>query len=131
MLRLVRSEDASRSFLMQQNGFLSRKHAANFISYPLDNQNTERDQTPASDLNTNPASNMVPSPPQFPPIRRPRSPNSTDSNVDVTAYAEERVRALEEAQILANQSDIEQVAENFGEIEEAMGSVEEEEMVES
>ena len=52
-------------------------------------------------------------------------------NVDVTAYAEERVRALEKAQRLANQSNTEQVAENFGEIGEAVGRVEEEEMVES
>ena len=74
---------------------------------------------------------MVLSPPPFPPVIPPRSPNSTDGNVDVTACAEERVRALEEAQKLANQSNTEQGDENFGEIEEVVGRVEEEEMVES
>ena len=38
------------------------------------------------------------SPPPFPPIRPPRSPSSTDSNVDVTSYADEKLQLLEQAQ---------------------------------
>ena len=39
-----------------------------------------------------------PSPPPFPPTRPPRSPSSPDSNVDVTAYADEKVLLLEQVQ---------------------------------
>ena len=38
------------------------------------------------------------SPPPFPPIKPPRSPSSTDSNVDVTSYADEKLQLLEQAQ---------------------------------
>ena len=38
------------------------------------------------------------SPPPFPSIRPPRSPSSTDSNVDVTSYADEKLQLLEQAQ---------------------------------
>ena len=38
------------------------------------------------------------SPPHFPPIRPQRSPSSTDSNVDVTSYADEKLQLLEQAQ---------------------------------
>ena len=43
---------------------------------------------------------QVPHPisPPFPPTRTPKSPSSTDSNTDVTAYADEKIRLLEEAQ---------------------------------
>ena len=38
------------------------------------------------------------SPPPFPPIKPLKSPSSTDSNVDVTSYADEKVQLLEQAQ---------------------------------
>ena len=72
-----------------------------FISFHLGIGNTEERQTPAPDSNIQSASNVMPSPPPFPPLRAPISPSSTDSNVDVTAFAEERVRVYEHAQGLA------------------------------
>ena len=51
---------------------------------------------------------VVFSPPLFPPLRVERSPSSTDS-VDVTAYADEKVRLHAEAQLLEGS----QVAESF------------------
>ena len=38
------------------------------------------------------------SPPAFPHMKPPRSPSSTDSNVDVTSYADEKFQLLEQAQ---------------------------------
>ena len=73
----------------------------NFISFHLGIENTEEGQTPASDFSIQSASNVMPSPPPFPPLRAPISPSSTDSNFDITAYAEERVRVNEHAQGLA------------------------------
>ena len=51
---------------------------------------------------------VVFSPPLFPPLRVERSPSSIDS-VDVTAYADEKVRLHAEAQLLEGS----QVAESF------------------
>ena len=96
------------------------------ISFRSGNQNTEEEQTPASDPNIQPAPNMMPSPPPFPPIRVLISLSSTDSNVDVPAYAAERVRVLEETQRLATLSSADRIAENSGKIGESEGKVEKE-----
>ena len=95
-----------------------------FISFHLGNENTEEGQTSASDYNIQSASNVMPSPPPFPPIRAPISPSSTDSNVDVTAYAEKRVRVYEHTQGLATTLSIDPTdegSEKTGEPEEAEG----------
>ena len=63
----------------------------------------------------------MPSPPPFPPLRAPISSSSTDSNVDLTAYAEERVRVYEHAQRLNSTPNIDPVGkdpEKIGESEE-------------
>ena len=94
----------------------------NFISFCLENQNVDepQDQTNTTIGNPTgssqssvpvPVSNFTPasaiSPPPFPPTRisfnlaqqmAANSPFSTDSNVDVTAYANEVVQRMEEAQ---------------------------------
>ena len=98
----------------------------NFISFRSGNQNTEEEQTPASVPNIQPAPIMMPSPPPFPPIRVPISLSSTDSNIDVTAYAGERVHVFEETQRLAALLSTERIAENPGKIGESEGKVEEE-----
>ena len=96
----------------------------NFISFCLGNQNVDepQDQTNTRIDNTTrssqssvpvPVSNITPasviSPPPFPPTRislnlaqqmAPNSPLNTDSNVDVTVYANEVVQRMEEAQEL-------------------------------
>ena len=96
----------------------------NFISFHLGNENTEEGQTPASDSNIQTTPNVMPSPPPFPPLRAPISPSSTDSNVDVTAYAEERVRIYEHVQGLTSTPTIDldgKGPEKIGESEEAKG----------
>ena len=96
----------------------------NFIFFHLRNENTEEGQTPASDSNIQSTPNVMPSPPPFPPLRAPISPSSTDSNVDVTAYAEERVRVYEHAQGLTSTPNIDPVGkdpEKIGESEEVKG----------
>ena len=85
----------------------------NFISFCLANQpgddpqvqaNTSADIPSERVLTTTSAgvSNVVrrpqPSPPPFAPTRPPRSPSSPDSNVDVTAYADEKVLLLQQVQ---------------------------------
>ena len=90
----------------------------NFISFCLDIQKPESQQIPDSSSNVISASVTVRSPPPFPPIMAPKSRSSTDSNVDVTAYAEEKVRLHEEAQKLAGQQIGEQSVENPEEVEE-------------
>ena len=96
----------------------------NLISFHLGNENTEEGQTPASDSNIQTTPNVMPSPPPFPPLRAPISPSSTDSNVDVTAYAEERVRVYEHAQGLTSTPNIGPVGkdpEKIGESEKVKG----------
>ena len=96
----------------------------NFISFHLGNENTEEGQTPASDSNIQSTPNVMPSPPPFPPLRAPISPSSTDGNVDVTAYAEERIRVYEHAQGLTSTPNIDPVGkdpEKIGEPEEVKG----------
>ena len=96
----------------------------NFISFHLGNENTEEGQTPASDSHIQSTPNVMPSPPPFPPLRAPISPSSTDSNVDVTAYAEERVRVYERIQGLTSTPNIDladKVPKKIGESEEAKG----------
>ena len=96
----------------------------NFISFHLGNENTEEGQTPASDSHIQSTPNVMPSPPPFPPLRAPISPSSTDSNADVTAYAEERVRVYEHIQGLTSTPNIDladKVPEKIGESEEAKG----------
>ena len=78
----------------------------NFISFHLGNENTEEGPTPASDSNIQSTPNIMPSPPPFPPLRAPISPSSTDSNVDVTTYAEERDRVYEHVQGLTSTPNI-------------------------
>ena len=93
--------------------FFQGSSPPNFISFCLANQpgddpqaqaNTSADIPSERVLTTTSAgvSNVVrrpqPSPPPFPPTRPPRSPGSPDSNVDVTAYADEKVLFLEQAQ---------------------------------
>ena len=93
--------------------FFQGSSPPNFISFCLANQpgddpqaqaNTSSDIPSERVLTTTSAgvSNVVrrpqPSPPPFPPTRPPRSPGSPDSNVDVTAYADEKVLFLEQAQ---------------------------------
>ena len=97
----------------------------NFISFCLVSQNEDESlvqtntatnilaesvQTPVLASTFNAARNPVPSPPPF--------PSSTDSNMDVTAYAEEQVCLHEEAQQLAEQQNREQTAWNPVEEEE-------------
>ena len=93
--------------------FFQGSSPPNFICFCLANQpgddpqaqaNTSADIPSERVLTTTSAgvSNVVrrpqPSPPPFPPTRPPRSPGSPDSNVDVTAYADEKVLFLEQAQ---------------------------------
>ena len=56
----------------------------------------------------------MPSPPPFPPLRAPISPSSTDSNVDVTAYAEERDRVYEHAQGFVTTQSIDPASKDSG-----------------
>ena len=88
----------------------------NFIPFCLDNQNADEHQfqtnhsqssIPVPVLRATP--NPVPSPPPFPPIRAvlsqtlqmvADSPFSSESNVDVTAYADEVVQRMEASQRL-------------------------------
>ena len=89
----------------------------------MGNENTEEGQKPASDSSIQSASNVMPSPPPFPSIRVPISPSSTDSNADVTAYAEERVRVYEHTQGLATTLSIDPAgkgSEKTGESEEVV-----------
>ena len=93
--------------------FFQGSSPPNFISFCLANQPGDDPQAQANNsadipservLTTTSAgvSNVIrrpqPSPPPFPPTRPPRSPGSPDSNVDVTAYADEKVLFLEQAQ---------------------------------
>ena len=78
--------------------FFQGNKPPNFIAFRLGNEKTEEGQTPASDPNILSASKVAPSPPPFPPIRVPISHSSTESNVDITAYAEERIRIYENIQ---------------------------------
>ena len=93
--------------------FFQGSSPPNFISFCLANQpgddpqvqaNTSADIPSERVLTTTSAgvSNVVrrpqPSPPPFPPTRPPRSPSSPDSNVDVTAYADEKVLLLQQVQ---------------------------------
>ena len=98
--------------------FFQGSSPSNSISFGSDKQGfqfTECAQIPDSGFNTIPAPIMVRSPPPFPPIR---SPSSTDSNVEVTAYAEERARIHEDAQKLTGQQKSGQLAEDYEEIED-------------
>ena len=93
--------------------FFQGSSLPNFISFCLANQPGDDPQAQANTSADIPServltitsagvSNVVrrpqPSPPPFPPTRPPRSPGSPDSNVDVTAYADEKVLFLEQAQ---------------------------------
>ena len=93
--------------------FFQGSSPPNFISFCLANQPGDDPQAQANTSADIPServltitsagvSNVVrrpqPSPPPFPPTRPPRSPGSPDSNVDVTAYADEKVLFLEQAQ---------------------------------
>ena len=93
--------------------FFQGSSPPNFISFCLANQSGDDPQVQANTsadipsehvLTTTSAgmSNVVrgpqPSPPPFPPSRPPRSPSSPDSDVDVTAYADEKVLLLEQVQ---------------------------------
>ena len=99
----------------------------NFISFCLGNRNVDESQDQTNTRIGNPtessqssvpvpASNFTPtsalSPPPFPPTRislnlvqqvSADSPLSTDSNVEVTAYANEVVQRMEEAQLLTEE----------------------------
>ena len=93
--------------------FFQGSSPPNFISFCLANQPGDDQQTQtnsAADIpdqhtqttvsvgtSTNVRGSQL-SPPPFPPIRPPRSPSSTDSNVDVTSYADEKLQLLEQAQ---------------------------------
>ena len=96
----------------------------NFISFCLDNQNADDHQSQTNSAPVNLAElsqssipvpvsratpNPVPSPPPFPPIRAvlsqtPQmvadSPFSNESNIDVTAYADEVVQRMKASQEL-------------------------------
>ena len=93
--------------------FFQGSSPPNFISFCLANQPGDESQTQtnsAADIpdqhtqsvvsvgtSTNVRGSQL-SPPPFPPIKPPRSPSSTDSNVDVTSYADEKLQLLEQAQ---------------------------------
>ena len=93
--------------------FFQGSSPPNFISFCLANQPGDELQTQtnsAADIPDQRTQTIVSvgtsstvrrpqlSPPPFPPIRPPRSPSSTDSNVDVTSYADEKLQLLEQAQ---------------------------------
>ena len=90
----------------------------NFISFCLANQAGDEPQPQTSTTTSIPnepvpaltsvsgtIAAQVPHPtsPPFPPTKPPRSLSNTDSNTDVTAYADEKVRLLEEAQQTTHQ----------------------------
>ena len=93
--------------------FFQGSSPPNFISFCLANQPGDEPQTQtnsAADIPDQHIQTIVSvgtsstirgsqlSPPPFPPIKPPRSPSSTDSNVDVTSYADEKLQLLEQAQ---------------------------------
>ena len=93
--------------------FFQGSSPPNFISFCLANQPGDEPQTQtnsAADIpdqhtqttvsvgTSSTARGSQLSPPPFPPIKTPRSPSSTDSNVDVTSYADEKLQLLEQAQ---------------------------------
>ena len=112
---------------MRQIGFCKGSTPPSSISFCLDIQNTVSEQIPDTSSNVIPASVIVRSPLPFPPIRAPKSPSSTDSNVDVTTYAEEKIQLHETAQKLAGQQIGEQIVEDPEEVGEEEKEEEEEE----
>ena len=86
--------------------FFQGRSPPNYIPFCLDEPLAENDQIPESSPNPSPSQPKAYSPPPFPPltasssqlqIGTAASPFSLDSNVDVTAYADELVQRKEGA----------------------------------